>query len=143
MPYSQQERERLIWAVFVAMKGGKSLTKASEDEGVSEATILRWIDQDETGELTKEYMRARDGLISKHANEILQIADGCDDPAKARVQVEARKWIMSKLMPKRFGERVRNEIAGDPDAPLRTVRELSEAELMAIAAGNGRGDSGA
>jgi hypothetical protein len=38
-----------------------------------------------------------------------------------RLQVDTRKWILSK-MPRKFGDRI--EIGGDPDAPLVTKIEL-------------------
>jgi transposase len=124
--YPQEERERIIWAVFADMKSGKSLTKASEDVGISEATVLRWIDQDETGEWSKEYTRARDGLLSHHAREMLAIVDGTNltsdkpdyDAAKVRNQLEARKWLYARLMPKRFGDKVQNQHTGPNGAPL-------------------------
>jgi transposase len=113
MPYSPEDRERIIWAVFLLMeKEGKSLRSSCQQEGISETTVLRWIDEDETGELSKQYMRARDGLLSLHAHEMLTIVDGCDDPAKARVQIDARKWLYARLMPKRFGDKVQTELSG-------------------------------
>lgn len=122
MPYSQEERERIIWDVFVSMeKGGKSLRKACDDAGISEATVLRWIDQDESGELSKQYARARDGLMSFHARDILDIADACDDASKARVQIDARKWVLSKLMPKRFGDTQRHQHEGKDGGPVHMM----------------------
>lgn len=117
--YTQDDKNNIVWAVFVAMEGGKSLRHACRDEGISEATVLRWIDADETGEWSKQYTRARDGLLSHHANEILMIADSCDDAAKARVQIDSRKWILSRLLPKRFGERVVNENVGADGGPMQ------------------------
>jgi transposase len=122
--YSPEDKERIIWAVFVSMEGGKSLRQASKDEGVSEATILRWIDRDETGELEKRYARARDGLLTHHTRELLEIADAAEDAAKAKLQVDTRKWIMSKLMPQKFGDKVRNEVSGPDGSPVQTVTRI-------------------
>jgi len=46
--------------------------------------------------------------------EVLEIADTTDDPQKARLQVDARKWIASKLLPKVYGDKVSHEHGG-PD----------------------------
>lgn len=125
--YTQDDKNNIVWAVFVAMEGGKSLRHACRDEGISEATVLRWIDADETGEWSKQYTRARDGLLSHHANEILTIADSCYDAAKARVQIDSRKWILSRLLPKRFGDKV--SVGGSDDLP--PIQNVTRIELIA------------
>jgi hypothetical protein len=38
------------------------------------------------------------------------------DVQRARLQVDTRKWLLSKLAPKKYGERL--ELTGDPDRPL-------------------------
>ena len=40
-----------------------------------------------------------------YADEIIEIADKTTDPQKARVQIDSRKWIASKLKPKKYGDR--------------------------------------
>lgn len=158
MAYSQQERERLMVAVNAEMEGGASMREACRRVGLPNSTLMTWLDGDDSG-ASERYAHARAILLDRRLEEMEAIADNAERDIKklangsevtdteviqrAKLRIDQRRWEMSKLMPKRFGERVRNEIAGDPDAPLRTVRELSEAELMAIAAGNGRGDSGA
>jgi hypothetical protein len=131
--YPPEERERITLSVFQAMEGGKSLREACRDESISEATVLGWIDKDESGELSKHYARARDGLISLQVRELLDIVDGCDDPSKARVQIDARTWALSKLMPRRMSDKVQTEVSGPNGGPVRLARELSEEELLAIA----------
>lgn len=126
-PYSQDDKNNIVWAVFVAMEGGKSLRHACRDEGISEATVLRWIDQDETGEWSKQYTRARDGLLSHYAHEMLTIADTCDDAGKARVQIDTRKWILSRLLPKRFGDKI--AVGGSNDMP--PMQNVTRIELVA------------
>jgi hypothetical protein len=36
--------------------------------------------------------------------------------ARARLRVDTRKWAMSKLAPKKYGDRITH--GGDPDAPI-------------------------
>lgn len=45
--------------------------------------------------------------------------------ARSRLRVDTRKWIMSKLAPKKYGEKL--EIAGDQESPL--VKRLDEIEV--------------
>jgi hypothetical protein len=35
---------------------------------------------------------------------------------KQRLQVDTRKWLLSKLAPKKFGDKI--EVSGDPANPL-------------------------
>ncbi len=51
------------------------------------------------------------------AEETFEISDDKDDdPASRRVRVDTRKWLLSKLAPKKYGDRI--EIAGDKENPL-------------------------
>lgn len=61
------------------------------------------------------------------ADEIIAIADGdaATDPAIAaamtardKLRVDARKWIASKLAPKKYGEKVTQEHTGAGGEPL-------------------------
>jgi hypothetical protein len=67
------------------------------------------------------------------ADEIIEISDspcmfdGRPDAAlvqRARLMVDSRKWLLSKVLPKRFGDKVTTEVTGDPNAPLLTRIEL-------------------
>jgi hypothetical protein len=113
--------------VFARMREGLSLRKACVAEGVVRPTLLLWVAEDEW--LADQYARARTELQDAIAEEIIAIADedpgttpvgGTDSGAvqHQRLRVDARKWLLSKLAPKRYGDRL--EVAGDPDAPMRT-----------------------
>lgn len=84
-----------------------------------------------------QYARAR-AVQSEHmAEEILAIADngqndwmernGEDSPGwtlngehiqRSRLRVDSRKWLMSKLAPKKYGERVTQEMTGKDGGPI-------------------------
>jgi hypothetical protein len=107
------------------MRSGLSAFKACQAAGVPQSTFSRWCDDDAT--LAENYARAREALIEKMANELLEIADtpvgstdsGATDSGavqKQRLQVDTRKWLLSKLAPKKFGDKI--EVSGDPANPL-------------------------
>lgn len=121
MAYSPEERQRLLIAVFTRMKAGQSLMQACAAESVPESTIRLWADKDE--DISAEYARARGSLIDSHVNELLGIADTEPDAARARVQIDTRKWIMSKLMPKKFGDKIQAEHTG-PDGGALQVQMI-------------------
>ncbi|HEY1863793.1 MAG TPA: hypothetical protein VGG77_08915 [Roseiarcus sp.] len=39
---------------------------------------------------------------------------------RSRLRVDARKWAMSKMLPKKYGDKIETKVTGDPDAPVRT-----------------------
>jgi hypothetical protein len=67
----------------------------------------------------------------------LKIADDPRlEPNDRRVRLDTRKWLMSKLHPARYGDKV--QVAGDPDNPVRhlvgvvDLSQLSGPELDAL-----------
>jgi hypothetical protein len=83
---------------------------------------MKWADTYEG--VGEQYARARDELIEYRRAELLRIADECEeDPTaiqKARLQIDTRKWELSKLMPRRMGDRVSTEITGKDGGPIQT-----------------------
>lgn len=81
------------------------------------STVYRWLaDKPEFREL---YARAREDQADTLADEIIDIADQKDGEAdtpdsvnRARLRVDARKWIASKLKPKRYGDKIDHEHTG-------------------------------
>lgn len=103
------ERSKLADAVIEGMADkGRSCFKACEAAGVPMATFMRWVDDDAA--LADRYARARDTLIERIADETMNIADqsAADsvEVQKQRLQVDTRKWLLSKLAPKKYGDRV-------------------------------------
>lgn len=65
-----------------------------------------------------------DGVAEKVVDEKTTSGDGTQRTA---LQIDARKWLLSKRLPKRYGDRL--ELAGDKDAPLTiTVRRRDKEE---------------
>jgi hypothetical protein len=80
------------------------------------------------------YAQAREMGFEHMADEIIAISDAeyigtdgnVDNGAvqQARLRSDNRKWLLSKMLPKRFGDRVTAEVVGDANAPLLTRIEL-------------------
>ena len=71
------------------------------------------------------------------ADELVEISDadctvdGKPDNAlvqQARLRVDTRKWLLSKMLPKRYVDRVTQELIGDGDRPI-----VSRIELVPVA----------
>lgn len=83
----------------------------------SARTIYDWVLDEDKKEFSHNYARAREAQAEKLFDEILEIADEAknvmvgDKSDSARVQarnlaVDARKWYLSKVLPKKFGEKM-------------------------------------
>lgn len=94
---------------------GRSLVSICNDEGMPcLATVYNWIK--ENRDFLDRYAIARQDQADHLADEMIDIADFCDDShegiAKARLRIDARKWVAAKLKPKKYGERVEHDHTG-------------------------------
>lgn len=98
---------------------GKPLTVICRaDEMPSTTTVYRWIAENQ--EFRDRYARAREDQADTLADEILHIADESLDPQLGRLRVDARKWVAAKLKPKKYGDKVSQEISGSDGGPIKT-----------------------
>jgi len=102
---------------------------AAKDNRPSEATIWRWVATN--AEFQDRYTRAKEGQAERFAEELIEIADdGTNDwmlrnqgeetivvadhehIQRSRLRVDARKWLMSKMAPKKYGDKTQVEHSG-------------------------------
>ena len=107
-------------AICEWMAEGRSLKKFCEQENSPTlSTVYRWLRMHP--EFSENYARAQANRADTHADEILDIADNSDiDPQQARLMVDTRKWIASKLKSKNYGDRVQH--TGPDDGPIQVQR---------------------
>jgi hypothetical protein len=133
---SKPTKDEIIQNVLDGMAiGGLSCFKACQAAGVPNSTFMRWVDAD--AKLAERYAHAREDLIERMANEVLELADS-DVPEtgdgkrdwqaiqQRKLQVDSRKWLLSKLAPKKYGDRL--ELAGDKENPLQ-VQTIDASKL--------------
>lgn len=127
---------------------GESLRGVCRDpEMPHKSTVLRWLR--EKPELRDQYVNARDDLMEYWASDILEIADdGSLDtmpglnkfgdevqvPNHANVQrdrlrIDSRKWLLSKLQPRQYGDRLEVEHGGEVGLTV-DITTLSAREKM-------------
>lgn len=131
--FDEQEKQAIIDAVFESMRNGPadSLTQACRDQKVSAGQFLTWIEKGDD-ELKELYARARVRLLDRMAEGLIDISDadpltlpsgGVDSAAVAhrKLQIDTRKWLLSKLAPRKYGDRL--ELSGDSENPL-TIKTI-------------------
>lgn len=72
----------------------------------SRTAFYGWINDDATGELAAKYELARELQADFYADEILRIADTCEDPKAASIIIAALKRAAALAAPRKYGKRV-------------------------------------
>ena len=125
--YSQKQRVSIINEVCKRIAQGEALNKICKTEGMpSKDTIFEWLDKNKL--FSDQYARARERQAELFLDEIIEIADESsldrnineegksyvdhEVVARSRLRVDVRKWAMSKLAPKKYGDKIQQEITG-------------------------------
>lgn len=108
----------------------------SAEEMPNRATVFRWLSSQ--AEFRDQYAHAREEQAERMLDEIIEIADDTSQDttpkvdkegneygeqansewiARSRLRVDARKWAMSKLAPKKYGDKV--ALTGDGGGPIQ------------------------
>jgi hypothetical protein len=103
--------------ICLQMAKGEPLRSVCRDAGVpSQGAVPGWLHGGRDG-FAARHREARASQLEYWADEIVDLADRGDlDPRNRQVRIDTRKWLMSKLAPRRYGDRLPH--AGDPDAPI-------------------------
>jgi len=119
--------------ICLRLAEGESLNAICKDEDMpAESTVRSWAINPEHP-ISANYVRAREIGYYKMADEMLEIADdgtndwmvragqdeeGCaysingEHVSRSKLRVDTRKWLLSKSLPKVFGDKVVNEHTG-------------------------------
>jgi hypothetical protein len=115
---------------------GEPLRQVCRDKSVPESTVRQWARDDRDGFAAK-YEAARRMQVDAWADEIVLIANREDlDANDKRVRIDTLKWLCSKLVPRRYGDRLL--MAGDPENPIQhlhqqvSLTELTDDQLDAL-----------
>lgn len=117
---------------------GKSLREIDSLEDMpSKSTILEWLVTGQHAEFSDQYARAREIQLESAADELLEIADtpqlGIIETIKPdgsvevkkedmlghrKLQLDTRKWILARRLPKKYGDKLTQEITGKDGTAL-------------------------
>lgn len=142
------DREKITALVCAQIAEGKSLRSIldHDDKLPSVRTFLDWMG--EAPALATQYAQARGVGYQLLADEIVAIADenytttedgkrerlSNEAIARNRLRVDTRKWMLSKMLPKMYGDKVTTEHTGKGGGPIQLaavdLRNLSDQELI-------------
>jgi len=127
MAYSQQQIEETFNDILYEIEQGNSLISIlRRKEFPSTATFYQWLEADENK--AKRYVRACEIRADVIFEDIIDIADHSDEDhtpftganvvQRDRLKIDARKWIVAKLHPKKYSDRVYQDITTHQEQPL-------------------------
>ncbi|MFK71330.1 DNA packaging protein [Salmonella enterica] len=134
--------EELAEIICLRLAEGESLRSVCRDDGMpSKQAVLRWLARNES--FRAQYVRAKEEGAEAIAEELFDIADdGTNDwmekldkdgeaigyqlngehVQRSKLRIDTRKWYLSKIMPKKYGDRIQYE-------QKITITDLSDEEL--------------
>lgn len=118
------------------------------DDMPGKTTIFRWLQENPI--FRDQYARAKEVMVEIMAEETFEIADDKSGDhyvdefgatrtdtgviQRARLQIDARKWFVSKLLPKKYGDRLIAEHSGPGGRPVEVELKADESFAAVIAA---------
>lgn len=162
MPRPSEYTEQVAARICGELIEGKSLRTICKDEEMPAAsTVFLWLSRTPT--FSEQYTRAREAQAEAMAEDTLEIADdGTNDFKKktngdgttedvfnsehvqrSKLRVDTRKWLMSKLAPKKYGEKLDLNVGGSlqtmPEEAIdaRITQLLGKAGVGAASGGAG------
>ena len=123
--------EEVLVIIFDRISGGESVnTICSTPDMPSRSSFFKWLTDDES--LLARYNIAIETRAYLFAEEIIQIADeepprtakGSMDSAFVawqKTRIDARKWIVSRMLPKVYGDKIDLTSKGEAFDPVRAI----------------------
>ena len=122
------DKDKIFQLILLEIEEGASLRSIlRRDDMPSQRTFFEWLKDDE--EKVKQYARATEIRADSIFEEILEIADDetgvyyydeagnkkVDNGAvqRKRMQTDNRKWMLGKMNPKKYGEKIQQEHSGE------------------------------
>lgn len=109
--------------VLAGLAENKSLRAVCKGEGMPSCQrVLAWLEDPEKADFAEQYTRTRARAYEQMADEIIEISDSGENDtyiddngmaktdtdviARSKLRVDSRKWLLSKMLPKVFGDKL-------------------------------------
>lgn len=143
--YTQDQAD----AICERLAEGHTLREVCRAEGMPpESTVRLWAINDVEG-FAAQYARAREIGYHSMVDETIEIADNAQNDwmerngeedegwqfngehlQRSRLRVDTRKWLVSKALPKIYGDKITSEISGPDGGAIKTEETGSGAAKL-------------
>lgn len=107
--------------ICARLASGESLRAICMSEGMpSASSVFLWLTQHPS--FSDNYAKAQKERASAMFEEMLAIGDDVDpepsEVSKAKLRVDTRKWALARMDPKKYGDKVQQEVSGPDGGPV-------------------------
>ena len=118
--------------IIARVSEGELASKVCKEYGVNWGWFYQFVRKDEL--LTSMYRNAREQQYRKLGDELLELADEMPltDPQTGKLdaaavswqknRLDARKWLLSKVLPKEYGEKLEVDNKGEVGLTVKVVK---------------------
>lgn len=116
-------------AICERIASGESLRSVCRDKAMpNKSTVLRWLVSEQA--FRAQYEVSKDVGIDERFEEIDELVAKESDTPRARLIWDMRRWELSKLAPKKYGDKITQEHTGEGGGPVR-YQNMQPTELDA------------
>lgn len=144
--WTEEKKAKVQEEICIGLASGRSLKNILETgpSMPSRQTVYKWLLHD--AGFSDNYTRAREAQADYFADEITDISDTEPDPNRARVRIDARKWVAGKMKPKVYGDRLQldgdmNVSMTDAQLDARLSKLLGKAGVAVAPGGEGASET--
>lgn len=114
-------RERAITVIVGRIADGKSLRSICRKRHMpNKRTVMDWLAADQQFQMAYNLAyREREQVFFE---DMVEIADTESNSKRARVRIYAREKTLAAMNPKKYGNRIQQEITGPNGGPVEVVR---------------------
>lgn len=138
----------LITAILdeISTSPGVSTTTICKKHNLNIGTWMEWLEKDEG--IATQYARAKEFQSELMAEEIIQLADECmpgertktksdgtietttgDMVERSKLRVDARKWVAARLLPKKYGDRIQQDVSLTGDLKINVIDRFENGKI--------------
>jgi hypothetical protein len=129
MDYSHE----LADAICELVASGNSIrTICSAENMPSKSSVFKWLRDNK--DFADQYARAKEDVLEHYADELVEIADDTSDDVsgelrmpnsvavqRSKLRVDTRKWVLSKLAAKKYGDKLDMNLSGKDGGPIQAA----------------------
>ena len=113
--YTEEMAARICAAVAVSQHGLRK-TLESDPELPAFGTVIEW--RNNHSSFSSAYAHAKNQQVQAMAEDIVDLAnDDTLEPNDKRIRIDTRKWLLSKLIPRTYGDKLDVTSGGEALAP--------------------------
>lgn len=126
MSKQKPSEDKMIEVCNIMSTSHLGIVKICKQVGIGSVSFYNWLDESEANK--KRYARAREAQADLLVEEMIELSDdksgdtlstkigeqgNAANVARAKLQVETRKWLSGKLKPKKYGDKIEVENTGE------------------------------